>query len=546
MNTYKIEFLETHKFRVQSDTVNFKIYDSSDDPVLGLEALLTATGSASTPFTIAASIEDGHLDEYVLTIGVPGTLPESFIETVGVQYDTEDISVYNNTLSLLCPDTTIDLTTFIREDYSITWTPGTVTITAIADPTVAEATGALITGLSAGNTTCTITWVYSETLSATTEGYTLEVVSPVIATPAAREITTVSATLKTQVITRDIQTGVTSVKFRYGDAATFDPDTVTTYIEVNAAVDPTQEGVMGYIAEITDLDDNTAYAVQAVLVSFGNTYVDAVEAFYEFTTLNVFEMSFDKDVVPLMDDASSNTVTVTLDEVAQGTYHYLWEALTTGIELTNETTATVTITSRTSLNDRSTIPVRCTVTDVDGEGVVTRTLIGTISVYVYKVGSVTLKVDESTGRFTTEPLFLNPLLTVDSITPSTGSTTVYTYDVENQTVTSIAEGSGVIQVVYSDENLDTYTVDESITVLNYFVAPTYEEIAANVIVKNTEKEILSAYPGYIYKKLNEGSDELPIVYCFKTNGDVFYWEYVIVALASDLVKFGLTYFTPES
>jgi len=545
MNTYKIEFLETHKFRVQSDTVNFKIYDSNDDPVLGLEASLTATGSASTPFTIAASIVEGHTDEYVLTIGVPGTLPESFIETVGVQYDTEDISVYNNTLSLLCPDTTIDLTTFIGEDHSITWTPGTVTITAIADPTVAEATGALITGLSTGTTTCTITWVYSETLSATTEGYTLEVASPAIATPAAREITTVSATLKTRVVTRDIQTGVTSVKFRYGDAATFDPDTVTTYIEVNAAVDPTQEGVMGYIAEITDLDDNTDYAVQAVLVSFGNTYVDAVEGFYEFTTLNVFEMSFDKDVVTLMDDASSNTVTVTLDEVAQGTYHYLWEALTTGIGLTNETTATVTITSRISLNDRSTIPVRCTVTDVDGEGVVTRTLIGTISVYVYKVGSVTLKVDESTSRFTTEPLFLNPFLTVDSITPGTGSATVYTYDVENQTVTSITEGSGVIQVVYSDENSDTYTVDESVTVLNYFVAPTYEEIAANVIVKNTEKEILSAYPGYIYKKLNEGSAELPIVYCFKTNGDVFYWEYVIVALASDLVKFGLNYFAPE-
>jgi len=545
MNTYKIEFLETHKFRVQDDTVNFKIYDSSDDPVLGLEALLTATGSASTPFTIAASIVEGHLDEYVLTIGVPGTLPESFIETVGVQYDTEDISVYNNTLSLLCPNSGLDTATYVGEERALTWTPGTLTFTDIADPTIAESTGATITGLSAGITTCTVTWIYNETLSTTTPNWTLGIAPPSTSTPEASVITTNSATLKVQVNSRDIQTGVTSVKFRYGDAATFDPDTATTYVEVNAAVDPTQEGVMGYIAEITDLDDNTDYAVQAVLVAFGNTYVDATEEFYEFTTLNVFEMSFDKDVVTLMDDASSNTVTVTLDEVAQGTYHYLWEALTTGIELTNETTATVTITSRTSLNDRSTIPVRCTVTDVDGEGVVTRTLIGTISVYVYKVGSVTLKVDESTSRFTTEPLFLNPLLTVDSITPSTGSTTVYTYDVENQTVTSITEGSGVIQVVYSDENLDTYTVDESVTVLNYFVAPTYEEIAANVIVKNTEKEILSAYPGYIYKKLNEGSAELPIVYCFKTNGDVFYWEYVIVALASDLVKFGLTYFTPE-
>jgi len=540
MNTYKIEFLKTHAFRTENDTVNFKIYDSDDVPVTGLESDLSAIGSASTTFTIAAEVNPDHLDEYVLTIGSFSEYPLSMNETVKIQYNSEDISEEINTLTLL-----IYLEHFRLiggATFSFDISPHSVAFTDSSDTDKLVVDGNSLTGLGdyPDTPTCTGTWTYGESLSLA-KTMTVSINPPIMSSPTADDVTINSATITTDIAVYKPEDA--TVKFRYGISSSFDPDDSETYSEVDAVFLKTENFSQYFSADVTGLDDNTTYAMQAVYVAYGRDYVDKTSSFNTFTTLNIPEIHFDKELLILMDDGSNGTFKVTPDETPQGSYSYLWEALNSGVTLENATTNTVKVISVASPTDMNVVQVKCTVNDmVDGEAVATYT--GIVLVHVYKTGTIQLYVDTTDSRVTSTILYINPLLSLTSITPGIGSGTVFSYNSDTKEATAIAKGTGAIAIVYEDPKEATHNVSISVTVSDHFVAPTYDEIVEKVIIKYSEEQVFTSYQGYQYKKLNVGSESLPVVYCIKTNGKAFNWVYDIVAVNSDLVKFGLDNITP--
>jgi hypothetical protein len=533
-NTYKINFELTNQFAEVGSIVNFNILDNSDARVTGLESDLTAVGADGTTFTIAA-LTGGNYD-YKLTVDtLASTVPSSLSEAVTVKYQSEDINTQVNTLSLsYIPSEAIS--GYIGDAITLSWSQGTVEASNVASTDIATANGAVVTLIAVGNTTCKLTYTLGE-LTKEVSGVTITVATPSVTDPVVSDITDNSAVLTATCTPAN----VTSAKFRYGLAEEFNPEDDTTYTETSANV---TEGTA--TLTVSELEGNTNYKCQSVIVYGGNTYVSSAVSFITepgHVDPSALVIESDKDNVNLVTTSShEQEVTLSTTKAEDSDLKWTYEApegvtVTFDDDTAEEVTATITYSGEVEgfTSNTKNIKVKFIATETTDEVV---TAIGNKSINIklyYIINTIKLYIDGTVKE--SKELKINNArgFGYESITPDDSG--VYEYDEDTNLVTAVEVGTGNLAVVVTvdgDETSTDVTFNVAITVEEAFVLPDNKDDLAKLCrVYNTKEQMFGNYRG-TYRMI-ENTLNVPI-YAFKLNPVGVKWEYELAMLTTDYVK----------